>query len=223
MFEFFVRNPPKAFGLRLFTGWDTPPMAAKQSKTAVFEAAGAQFSLTVEGRNAGVLYGPEPFMKPGSIFLRCLGVFDNYTVAGGLPVWATAVCKRMRLYGASELLRQGLARDSDLLSFDDNYTLPGAKTRLKGNSYELSIRGFGGSITAQPRGYCTVELKEQAPDGFPRTVELIDARSRRQIVTDRGPLRIHKRPAEFTLLEPISRLVDFLKQHHCDEVAIRFA
>lgn len=197
-------------------------MTAKQSKTAVIEAAGAQFSLTVEGRDAGVLYGPEPFMKPGAIFLRCLGVFDNYTVAGGLPVGATSICKRTHLYSASELLRHALARDSDLLSFDYSYTLPGATTRLKGNSYDLSIRGFGGSITAQPRGYCAVELKELAPDGFSRTVELIDARNRRQIETDRGPLRIHKRPAEFTLLEPISQLVDFLKQHRCDEVAIRF-
>ena len=38
----------------------------------------------------------------------------------------------------------------------------------------------------------------------------MQGRNRRQIETDRGPLRIHKRPAESTLLEPISRLVDFL-------------
>lgn len=195
---------------------------AKQSKTAIIDAEGAEFSLTVQGRDAGILWGPEPFMQPGSIFLRHLGVLDNYTVAGGLPVGSTATCMRMRLYGTSMLLQKALARDADLLSFDYSYVLPGEKTRRKTHDSGLSIRGFAGTVMAQPRGFCTLELKEPVPNNLPRVVEVIDLRNRTQIETDHGPLRIYKRPAEFTLLEPITQLVDFLKQHRCETLNIRF-
>ncbi|MGH7134565.1 MAG: hypothetical protein ACREHD_02430, partial [Pirellulales bacterium] len=181
-----------------------------------------QFSLNVEGRNAGVLYGPIPLMKPGLPFLERLGVFANYTVAGGLPVGSTAVCERLRLHHASEMLRQVLVRDRDLLCFDYSYTLPGTKARLKGVGRGLCIRAFGGEITAQPRGYCTLELKETAPNGRLRLVELIDVRNREHYETDGGPIRIHKRPVDFDLPDRISKLVDFLKENRCDEVLISF-
>ena len=199
-------------------------MSAKQSKTALIEAAGAEFSLSIEGRDAGVLHGPEPFLS-GGLFLECLGVYENYTVAHGLPVGCSATCKRNRLFGAGLVLLQELTRDADLLSFDYSFGFPKFdKTRLKRFSAGFSIRGLMGFITAQPRGFCTLELKQGAPaKSPPRTVEMIDLRQRTEIETDdRGPIRIYKKPAPFKLIEPISQFVQFLKEHRCEDVRIRF-
>lgn len=199
-------------------------MAIKRSKTAVIEAAGAEFSLSVSERESGVLIGSETFFEHGRHFLSALGVFENYLAGMGVPVGSSAVRKRSLLLLSAESLEFGLKRDYDLLSFDYSYSfVVQGKRRTNAGSSGFMVRGFYGLIGARPPGYCTLKLSELSPIGKGRLVEIIDLRNRTEMETDdAGIIQIHKRRVEFTLPERISQLVDFLKQHRCDEAVVRF-
>lgn len=196
----------------------------KQSKTAVIEAAGAEFSLAASLRDSGIFLGSEVFLKEGGHFLTALGVYQNYTVAGGLPVGSKALVKRNVLSHRAESLLFKLRRDNDLLSFDYSYSFVSqGKRRNRGGTSGFKVHGLFGLIDARPRGYCELRLSEVSPIGVGRDVEIIDVRNRTEIQTDEaGVIRIHKQRAEFDLPDRISKLVDFLKENRCDQVMIRF-
>jgi hypothetical protein len=187
------------------------------------EAGEAEFILTIPHRDAMLLAGPRPFLPNGDVFVKTLGIYDNFTVARGVPKDSKAVRNRHHLLLAAMSLLETIERDLDLLEFDYSYSFS-ARSKARGGGGEggFQVQGYFASIDTRPSGFCTLELRESSPHGQGRVVQLHDLRNRQTLDTDdSGPLRIHRQKGdEVTWKHSLPALIEFLKQQKCAEVVI---
>lgn len=189
-----------------------------------FDTGGAEYALEIPLRDYEILLGPPVFLPLGEVFLEVLGVFDNYTIAEGMPKGSTVTRPWRRMFNLASGFLSSAVASHDLLAFDYSYSLPKRDIRrAKRWDSGFHVRGLFAQIDAQPRGFCTLELYESAP-GVPaqrRLVEVIDMRSRESIDTDDwGALRVHKKPATCSWPEILPPLIAFLKQNKCEQLVL---
>ena len=154
--------------------------------------------------------------------MNVLGVYDHFTVAGGLPEGSFVNREREALLEATEVFLRAVHRDESLLRYDYSYSFSTHPTqRHSGGQSGIRIRGLFGSITTRPHGFCWLELSELADSGAPELVESIDMRVRKSIETDAlGTLKIHRRKSETHWLEILPQLLVFLRKKDSSEVRI---
>ncbi|MEN6333503.1 MAG: hypothetical protein ABFE01_04530, partial [Phycisphaerales bacterium] len=96
-------------------------------------AEGAEFILEFPHRDWLMLAGPPPFIPGAEHFVKILGVFDNFTVARGIPKGSKATRTRGQLIAAATILLETIQRDLDLLEYDYSYSFSaGEKPRGTG-------------------------------------------------------------------------------------------
>ena len=195
---------------------------ASRIYTAKIKAATEEFSLDIPHRDWMLLAGPREFIKGGQEFVSALGVFENYTVARGIPENSTATRKRAILMHSATILLSTIQDYEDLLSCDYSYEFAAeGGIRGSGKRSGFHIRGYAGSINATPKGFCTVQLREPGPCRS-RIVEILDVRNRKTLETDdRGQLTIRRRKAIVTWNVLLPPLIKFLKTQQCDELVIQ--
>ena len=180
----------------------------------------ASHRLDIAHRDWGMVRGP--FFEEGERFERALGVYEHFTVAGGIPDGSFVTRQRRLLLEATELFLRAVQRDEEFLRSDYSYSFSGRGSRRdSGAKSGFRIRGLVGHISTRPHGFCWLRLSQLAGSGWPRVVEFIDMRVRGSIETDDlGTLKIHRRKAEMHWLETLPALVEFLRAQRGREVRV---
>lgn len=180
----------------------------------------ASHRLDIARRDWGMVRGP--FFEEGEQFERALGVYEHFTMAGGIPDGSFVTRQRRLLLDATELFLRAVQRDEEFLHSDYSYSFSGRGSRREsGAESGFRIRGFVGHISTRPPGFCWLRLSQLAGSGWSRVVEFIDMRFRGSIETDElGTLEIHRRKAEMHWLETLPALVEFLRTHTGREVRV---
>ncbi len=127
------------------------------------------------------------------------------------------------LQAVASALLKCIERDEDLLQFDYLYKMtdrdnsPGS-----GSESGFRVRGYSGSISTRPNGFCRIELMEAAPNGQGRVVEILDMRNKRELELDSGQkIKIYKRKKEFSLTRSLRDLLTFLDSCTGEQLEIR--
>jgi hypothetical protein len=186
----------------------------------IAKAGEATHRLDISDRDWEMLSGP--YFKEGKGFTDALGVYEHFTVAGGIPKGSHVVRQRRLLLEAAELLRRGIERDEELLRFDYTFgfTVAGQSTGSGGES-GFRIRGLVGYIDTRPRGFCWLQLSQIVGSHWPRVVEWIDMRVKVRIETDeRGTLRIERKRAEIKWPERLPPFIEFLRSRSEKQITI---
>jgi hypothetical protein len=180
----------------------------------------ASHRLDIAHRDWGIVRGR--FFEEGARFDRALGVYENFTVAGGIPEGSFVARQRLLLLEATELFLRAIQRDEEFLRYDFSYSFSARGSRPQsGAESGFRVRGFVGHISTRPHGFCWLELSQLVGSGWPRVVEFIDMRVRGSIETDElGTLKIHRRKAEMHWLETLPPLVEFLRSQSGTEVRV---
>jgi hypothetical protein len=164
--------------------------------------------LVISHRDWGLLFGPG--FSEGPLFSSACGVYENFSVAGGIPKGSQVTRKGNVLRNAARTLLAGIQRDADLLRHDYSYGFDGERTR-HGGAQGIQVRGRGGILSTRPKGYCSIELYD-ADAKQPRIAELIDLRIVKSIETDGlGAVKVFRRKADMRWLETLPPLIDFLQ------------
>jgi len=153
-----------------------------------------------------LLWGPD--FKEGPAFSKAFGVFENYTVAGGIPKGSLVYRDGITIHTAASALLAAISRDCDLLGYDYSYKLADQPKRY-GGGQGISVGGRSGRLSLRPKGYCYIQLLGESRNAI-LILETIDLRSMGTIATDHGTLRIFKRRAEIHWLKILPPLLDFL-------------
>src|ERR1700677_2297910 len=166
------------------------------SSYVITKIGDASHRLDIAHRDWGIVRGR--FFEEGARFDQALGVYENFTVADGIPEGSFVIRQRLLLIEATELFLRAIQRDEDLLRCDFSYTFSARGNRRdSGAESGFRVRGLVGHISTRPHGFCWLELSQLVGSGWPRVVEFIDMRVRGSIETDElGTLKIHRRKAE---------------------------
>jgi hypothetical protein len=180
----------------------------------------ASHRLDIAHRDWGMVRGP--FFQEGEQFERALGVYEHFTVAGGIPAGSFVTRQRHFLLETTELFLRAVQRDEELLCYDYSYSFSARGNRRHSAAESgFRIRGLVGHISTRPHGFCWLQLSQLVGTGWPRVVELIDLRVRGSLETDElGTLKIHQRKAEMHWLETLPPLVGFLRTQGEGEVRV---
>ena len=161
-------------------------------------------------------------MKEGHRFVAAIGVFDHFTVAGGIPSGVETTKSRIVAKLAIEALIQKLRDDFDLLEYDYSYSDPDhPSSKLGGGQSGYRAFGYLAAIDARPSGFCQLKLSEVAPSGRGRTVGLMDVRNRETIPLDSGgEIRVRRRKIGLDCLPKLEALRSFLNDGQFKDVVI---
>jgi hypothetical protein len=159
------------------------------------------YRINIPHRDWGLLHGP--FFEAGRQFIDALGIYQNFTVAGGLPAGTQVKRDQILLLKAAECLRIRIQSDEKLLRYDYTYSFATKnKTRHSGAQSGFLVRGLRGYISTRPHGFCYLKLSQRDIDGEVRIAEIIDMRVKGSIETDElGTLKIYRKKAEINWLE----------------------
>ncbi len=176
--------------------------------------------LDITHRDWGLLTGP--FFDEGPKFIDTLGVYEHFTVAGGIPKGSHVTRQRLLLLDATQSLFRAVQRDEDLLRYDYSYSFAGrGNSRNAGAESGFRVRGFIGHIDTRPHGYCHLQLSQLGANDTPRVVEFVDMRVRGSIETDElGLLKVGRRKSRIDWLETLPPLIEFLHAGGTKEVTV---
>ena len=162
--------------------------------------------LQITHRDWMLLWGPG--FAEGSAFSSAFGVFDNYTMAGGIPKGSTVQRNGSTLYAATSALLAGIKRDHELLRYDYSYKIADEPKRY-GGGQGIRVGGRTGMLSLRPKGYCSIKILDGSLKPSP-IEEVIDLRAMDTIATDCGSLKVYRRKAETQWLEILPPLLAFL-------------
>jgi hypothetical protein len=164
--------------------------------------------LVMTHRDWGLLFGPA--FSEGPLFSSAFGVYENFTVAGGVPKGSQVTRKGIVLHNAARTLLAGIERDADLLRYDYSYGFEDERI-CHGGGQSIRVRGRSGILSTRPKGYCSIELFD-AGAKRPRVAELIDLRIVGSIQTEGlGIVKVFRRKAEMHWLDTLPPLLEFLQ------------
>jgi hypothetical protein len=188
------------------------------SDSAMIIRDGAEsHELRITSRDLGLLWGP--FFVQGQVFINAFGVYENFTVAGGIPKGSHVRRGGRGLYGATAALESAIRRDEDLLRYDYSYGFQKERTR-HGGTQSVVIRGRGGTLSTRPTGYCSIELYDWNAQGL-RIAEFIDLRIVKNVKTDEGKvIKVYRRKAEMHWLERLPPFLNFLERRQRQELIV---
>ena len=144
-----------------------------------------------------------PGFTEGPIFIAAFGIFENFTVAGGLANGSLVHRQGQTLFDASSTLLAGIERDLDLLRYDYSYKIADRPKQFGGGE-SIAVDGRPGILSLRPKGYCSVRFVDQ------KSPDLIDLRGRDGFMTDAGPIKLYRRKAESLWRDILPPLLDFL-------------
>jgi hypothetical protein len=162
----------------------------------------ATHRLQITHRDWMLINGPG-FVE-GPIFITAFGIFENFTVAGGIAKGSLVNREGQKLFEASSILHAGIRRDQDFLCHDYSYKIADQPKRF-GGSQSIAVDGRPAILSLRPKGYCSIRFV----DG--KSPELVDLRGRDGFMTDAGPIKLYRRKAEIRWLEILPPLMNFLE------------
>src|SRR5205823_502808 len=121
--------------------------------------------LVISSRDWGLLWGP--FFDEGPVFINAFGVYEHFTVAGGIPDGSRVTRQRRVLQNATRALLAGIERDAELLRYDYSYGFS-TDTSRHGGAQGIGVRGLSGIVSTRPHGYCFLKLMRAIDGGRPR-------------------------------------------------------
>jgi hypothetical protein len=159
------------------------------------------YRLQITHRDWMLLSGPG-FVE-GRTFLSAVGIFENFTVARGIPKGPYVHRDGQTLFDACSGLLAGIRRDLDLLCNDYSYKI-GSRAKRFGGGETVSVNGRPGILSLRPKGYCSIGFVDE------KTPDLIDLRAKDTFLTDGGEIRLYRRKADSRWLDILPPLLDFL-------------
>jgi len=146
-----------------------------------------------------------PGFDEGPAFIRAFGIFENYTLAGGIHKGSLVKRTGETLHHAASALHDRVKRDLELLRYDYSYQI-GDEPKRYGGGQSIRVDGRDGILSLRPKGYCSIKLIESA--GQPA---VIDLRPMKSFPTDAGTLKVYRRKADTRWPELLSSLLSFLE------------
>ena len=157
--------------------------------------------LQVTHRDWMLIHGPG-FVE-GPMFVAAFGIFENFTVAGGISKGSLVHRNSQTLFDATAKLLVGIERDADLMRYDYSYKI-GDQRKQFGGSQGISVGGRPGFLSLRPKGYCSIRFVDR------KASDLVDLRNKDGFMSDAGAIKLYKRKAESHWLEILPPLIDFL-------------
>ena len=145
-----------------------------------------------------------PGFDEGPIFVHAFGIFENFSVAHGMPPGSLVYRDGQTLFDAATNLLAGLKRDLDLMRYDYSCKI-GDQPKRFGGGQGISVDGRPGILSLRPKGYCSIRFADK------KTPQLIDLRRKDGILTDAGPIKVYRRRAESQWPDILPPLIDFLR------------
>jgi hypothetical protein len=155
-----------------------------------------------------------PGFEEGPAFIKAFGIFENYTVAGGIPKGSLVKRAGETLHRAASALLVGIRRDLDLLRYDYSYQI-GEEPKQYGGGQSIRIDDRDGVLSLQPRGFCSIMLIDRM--GKPAVVDL---RPTKVFATDSGPLKVYRCKAQTQWPELLPPLLSFLDARRDRELTL---
>ncbi len=173
--------------------------------------------LLITHRDWGILWGP--MFVEGPLFSKAFGVYDNFTVASGIPRGSRVNRRGRDVFAAALALVTAVECDAELLRYDYSYGFAGDPVR-HGGAQSIGVRGMEGILSTRPKGYCYIELHCRNEAGPTRVAEVIDLRVSRGVQTDSGVVKSYRRKAAMNWLETLPPLLEFLRSRQDRELTI---
>jgi hypothetical protein len=161
----------------------------------------AAHRLQITHRDWMLINGPG-FVE-GPIFISAFGIFENFTVAGGIVNGSLVRRKGQTLFDASSTLLAGIQRDQDLLRYDYSYKIADQPTQF-GGGQSIAVDDRPGILSLRPKGYCSIQFVDR------KSPDLVDLRGRDGFMTDAGPIKLYRRKAEIRWLDILPPLLNLL-------------
>lgn len=185
------------------------------------DSDGVSHSFTLGHRDFMLLSGPSFFIPHGSTFIQALGIYENFTVSGGIPRDSGVRRRPIELHAPALALLYEVSRQEDLLGFDYCFSFSSKPKQRHSASISFPVGTRSYVVSAQPKGFCTLEILEAGPGGIGRPTAIIDLRSCACYdAGDRGELRVHRRKAELKLVSVLEGLVEFLSALRTPELSV---
>jgi hypothetical protein len=162
--------------------------------------------LLITHRDWMVLWGPQ--FGEGPSFSTAFGVYDNYTVWGGVPKGSHVKRRGNALYDTTNALFIGVKRDYELFRFDYSYKFANGPKSC-GGGQGIRVGGRTAILSLRPKGYCSITILDGSVSP-PRVAEVIDLRTMKTVETDSGLVKVYRRKAETYWLETLPPLLKFL-------------
>ena len=175
----------------------------------------ASHRLQITHRDWMLICGPG--FAEGPAFSDAFGIFENYTVAGGIPKGSLVHRDGKTLFDATAGLLRGIQRDYELLRYDYSYKI-GDEPRRYGGGQGISVNGRHGILSLRPKGYCSIEFVDGTTR--PQLPGLIDLRVTNNLITDSGPVKVLRRKAESFWLEILPPVLEFLGSRLTAELSL---
>jgi hypothetical protein len=148
-----------------------------------------------------------PGFAEGPAFSNAFGIFENYTVAGGIPKESLVHRDGKTLSDATAALLRGIQRDYELFRYDYSYKI-GDEPKRYGGGQGISVNGRPGILSLRPKGYCSIRFVDSK--AHPHLPQLIDLRVAECFATDSGAVKVFRRKAQTFWLEILPPLLGFL-------------
>ena len=103
-----------------------------------------------------------PGFVEGPAFTSAFGIFENFTVARGMPKGSLVHRDGQTLFDASSTLLAGIKRDLDLLRYDYSYKIADQPKQF-GGGQSISVDGRSGILSLRPKGYCLIRFVDRKP------------------------------------------------------------
>lgn len=195
----------------------TSPSVSRNSVT--IEDDGVQFELAVSGRDWSLLNGP--FFNDGPLFLNTLGIYNNFTVAKGIPKGSKAEVNRFHLCMITEQLLAAVQRDMDLLQYNYSFSFTSSSEKGSGAISGFTVDGYYAFLSTRPNGFCFLDLMEPSPNSRSRLVGKLDIRNKSEIETHNwGVLKIKKKKDIVTWPDVLPPMIEFLKKSKSKTVTV---
>jgi len=189
------------------------------SSTIIVHDGDDQHRLTITHRDAGLLHGP--MFDAGVWFLAAYGVYENFTVAGGIPKGSMVKRRGRTLCNAAKTLLDAVQRDEDLLAYNYAYGFKDDPTR-HGGAQGITVRGRGGILSVRPSGFCWIKLFDGRSQRS-RVAEFIDLRIVERVDLDDGFVKVFRRKAEVCWPQALPPLIGFLESRADKELVVEHA
>lgn len=158
----------------------------------------------------------------GSEFIQALGMWDNFSVAGGQNTQAWTEKSRERLIAASERLLERVRLDREYIHFDYQVGFAAeGRRRHSGRGFGVRLPGGNVSIRLHP-GQAYMQFHERGSDGKFHVVRTTDLRKSDPIQTeDKGLMKVYRRRNPLNWEEKLPLLIGFLLRCSAEFVRIR--
>lgn len=154
-----------------------------------------------------------PGFDEGSTFIHSFGIFQNASIAHGIPKGSLVYRKGQVLFDACNVLLEGIQRDFDLITHDYSYRI-GDGDKQYGGGQSIVVNNRRGILSLRPKGYCSIQF---VTGSEPR---LIDLRPHKTYMSDDGEIKIYRRTAQSNWLSLLQSAIGYLQPRLAKELSL---